>query len=111
MVHSLKLQLQPFVKIKGGKKTIEVRLYDEKRQLITVDDEIEFVLTVDPHQTFHAKVVDLVRFKTFEELFRAYPPEVFGAEKSEDWINMYQYYTKEQEEKYGVLGIRIELTD
>lgn len=33
---------RPFEKIKSGSKTIEMRLFDEKRQRISVGDFIEF---------------------------------------------------------------------
>lgn len=42
MVHEMKLQRQPFEGIKSGKKRIEMRLYDEKRSLIKVGDDICF---------------------------------------------------------------------
>ncbi|MBQ0010138.1 MAG: ASCH domain-containing protein, partial [Ruminococcus sp.] len=38
----MKLQPEPFAMIRSGKKTIELRLYDEKRQQIEVGDTIEF---------------------------------------------------------------------
>jgi len=33
MLHKMKLKQEPFDKIKKGTKTMELRLYDEKRQL------------------------------------------------------------------------------
>ena len=42
MRYQMKLRSQPFEMIRSGKKTFELRLYDEKRQQIKVDDEIEF---------------------------------------------------------------------
>lgn len=36
--------------IKSGEKTIELRLFDEKRQCIKVGDEIEFVNTNEKYQ-------------------------------------------------------------
>lgn len=91
MIHFLTLQPRPFAKMREGTKTIEVRLFDEKRQTLKVQDEIEFSLTTDPNQKIHVKILDLMRFKTFEELFQTYPPEMFGAERQEDWARMYQY--------------------
>jgi ASC-1-like (ASCH) protein len=44
MLHQMKLQPNPFEQIKNGSKTLELRLNDEKRQLIKVGDEIEFSL-------------------------------------------------------------------
>ena len=42
MLHCMKLNRDPFEKIKSGSKTIEMRLFDEKRQRISVGDFIEF---------------------------------------------------------------------
>lgn len=42
MLHKMKLQEDPFKRIKNGTKTVEFRLYDEKRQSIQIGDEIEF---------------------------------------------------------------------
>ena len=42
MKHEMKLNNKPFEKIKKGTKTIELRLNDEKRQLLKVNDYIEF---------------------------------------------------------------------
>ena len=41
MLHKMKLKLSPFEKIKDGSKTIELRLYDEKRQKVKIGDFIE----------------------------------------------------------------------
>lgn len=38
----MKLSQEPFDKIASGEKIIESRLFDEKRRLIKVGDEIEF---------------------------------------------------------------------
>ena len=43
--HIMKLHPRPFAKIKDGSKTIELRLYDEKRQRISVGDTLRFVNT------------------------------------------------------------------
>lgn len=42
MKHKMKLRFQPFNMIRSGQKTYELRLYDEKRQRVQVNDEIEF---------------------------------------------------------------------
>ena len=41
-IHNLKLQQKPFNSIKNKEKTIEMRLYDDKRKLIKTGDEIIF---------------------------------------------------------------------
>ena len=42
MLHKMKLNESPFEMIKNGTKTIEFRLYDEKRQGVKIVDKIEF---------------------------------------------------------------------
>ena len=42
MIHQMKLLEDPFDRIKNGIKTIEFRLFDEKRRLIKIGDKIEF---------------------------------------------------------------------
>lgn len=42
MKYSMNLNNGPFNRIKGGTKTIELRLNDEKRQLLKEKDFIEF---------------------------------------------------------------------
>ncbi len=63
MIHKMRLVDFAFNKIKNKEKDIEVRLNDEKRRLIKIEDIIEFE----------------------------------------------HFYTKEEQEKYGALGIQIEL--
>ena len=41
MIHKMKLNESPFERIKNGTKTIEFRLYDDKRKKVKIGDEIE----------------------------------------------------------------------
>lgn len=50
MKHNMKLNPSPFTAIETGKKNIELRLNDEKRQQIKIDDTITFTNTVDSEQ-------------------------------------------------------------
>ena len=45
--HQMKLAKAPFDKIAHGQKIIESRLFDEKRQLINIGDDIEFTQNDD----------------------------------------------------------------
>ena len=40
MIHKMKLNENPFERIKNGTKTVEFRLYDEKRQQVKIGDKI-----------------------------------------------------------------------
>ena len=54
--HQLRLATEPYDAIVSGKKTIESRLYDEKRQKIQIGDQIIFTNREDPSQTAMVKV-------------------------------------------------------
>jgi ASC-1-like (ASCH) protein len=106
-VHRMKLQPNPFGKIKDGSKTIEIRLNDEKRQLINIGDEIIFTLATNELENIRAKVIRLSKFPTFKDLCMAFPPEQYGSESQEEYVAMYKYYSREDEQKYGVLAIEV----
>ena len=106
-VHQMRLHPEPFYKIKNGTKTIEIRLNDEKRRSIEVDDAIEFSLRTEPENIIRADVVSLSIFKTFKEAYDAFPLDQYGASDKNEWESMYQYYSPEDEKKYGVLAIEV----
>ena len=112
MEHILKLQPKYFDYINNGTKRIELRLYDEKRQNIKLGDRIKFLKASDLDESFEAKVIGLLRYNSFKEMFKDYDISVLADESmtKEELISVLeQFYTKEEQEKYGVLGIRIEL--
>lgn len=107
MLHKMKLNESPFERIKNGTKTIEFRLYDEKRQQIKIGDQIEFSKLPDLQEKLLVDVVELYREDTFEKLFRKlYTDEEEITRKTKA---MYQYYSPEKEKEYGVLGIKIKI--
>lgn len=105
MVHKMKLVDFAFTAIKNGEKDIELRLNDEKRQLINVGDIIEFN-HIDTGEILKVKVVNLYKYNSFKELFDNLDYKRFGV-KDDDYNIMYDFYTKEDEQKYGALGIEI----
>ena len=105
MLHKMKLNKSPFEEIKNGTKTIEFRLFDEKRQQIKVGDQIEFSKLPELQEKLLVDVTELYREKTFEELFRKlYVKEEIVTKKTKA---MYEIYSPEKEQQYGVLGIKI----
>lgn len=75
MLHCMKLNRDPFEKIKSGSKTIEMRLFDEKRQRITIGDFIEFSSADNLPEKIQTRVTALHRFSGFEELYSALSKE------------------------------------
>ena len=108
--HEMKLHPAPFELIKRGEKTIELRLYDEKRQTIKAGDDILFTNTVSGEKLC-ATVKKLHRFDSFEELYKTLPLLQCGyTEEDIDTAHpsdMEQYYSGEEQQKYGVVGIEL----
>ncbi len=108
--HAMKLTEIPFKKIATGQKTVESHLFDEKRQLIDIGDSIEFSQSSDSTKTISTQVTAIYRYASFKELFSDFPPECFGGTSKEFLIEeICQFYSEEEQEKYGVIGIKIEL--
>ena len=113
MLHQMKLRLSPFEKIKNGSKTIEMRLFDEKRQKVRTGDFIEFTCLDDGKLKLQARVTALHQYSSFAELYAALPKEKLGYKSADtpDPNHMDDYYTRADQEKYGVLGIELYCTD
>lgn len=110
MTHFMNLRRNPFVKIREGKKTVELRLFDEKRSAIAVGDNIMFT-NLDSGEKIQCIVTSLYRYPSFEELYRHHDKVSIGYDTDEeaDPNDMLDYYPKEKIEKYGVLGIGIKM--
>ena len=113
MEYSMKLLESPYERISSGKKTIEIRLYDEKRQKLNVGDIIEFSKLSDLEDKVKVEIVVLLRYKLFKDLVNDFGMEYYGYPKDysvDDFVNsIYTIYSKEEEQQYGVLGIKIKL--
>ena len=91
--------------IKSWNKTIESRLFDEKRQKIKIWDEILFV-SREKWYIIKTEVVKLYKANNFLELSK-----IIDLEKT--WTNttklflesLEMYYSKEKQERYWVIGI------
>ena len=108
--HQLQLATAPFNAIVSGAKTIESRLYDEKRQRIQIGDIIEFTNRENPNESISVKVIGLLRYATFHDLFSRNNPTKFGGESViwlENQIN--KFYSMSDQQEYGVIGIEFEL--
>ena len=111
--HIMRLNNRPFQLIYSGNKTIELRLFDEKRQLIEAGDIIKFINTADENNTLLVEVVELHIYKDFIELYNNLPLLKCGYTEqdidSADPKHMEKYYSQEQQSKYGVVGIEIKV--
>ena len=108
--HQLRLATEPFDAIVSGNKTIESRLYDEKRQKIQIGDQIIFTNREDPSQTATVKVIGLLRYATFHDLFSHNDPHKFGGD-SVEWLEnqINEFYSLRDQVQDGVIGVEFEL--
>ncbi len=106
--HLMKLRAAPFEAIQSGRKTLELRLYDEKRQMIKMGDTIVFTQT-ETGETIRAVVLDIRKYPDFEAMYAAENPMAMGYNEGEtaDPKDMSQYYTEDEIKRYGTLAIEI----
>ena len=106
----MKLDQKPFNKISAGKKIIESRLFDKKRQSIKIGDIICFSQKDNPTKITKAKVHALYRYNSFEDLFSDFPARYFGGSSKKSLLKEINcFYSPVEQIKYGVVGIRIEI--
>ena len=108
MKHEMKLNNGPYTSIKNGTKTIELRLNDEKRQLLRIKDMIEFTNRETLEQML-VEIQNLYHYSSFEQLYKHFDKVSMGYREEDvaDPKDMEEYYSKEEQKKYGVLGIEI----
>ncbi len=108
--YKMKLAKGPFERVARGSKVLESRLYDEKRKQLNPGDRIEFICNDDESKRVAVMVKALYRYSKFEELFSDFSPSLFGGSLKQELINeINSFYSLEDQEKHGVVGIRIEL--
>jgi ASC-1-like (ASCH) protein len=91
--------------IAEGKKKIEGRLYDEKRQKIKPGDTIIF------ENKLMCVVKDIRVYSSFREMLESEGIEnvLPGVKDVEEGLKIYRkFYPKEKEKKYGVAAIEVE---
>lgn len=110
-LHEMTLDHEPFRRMELGEKTVELRLNDDKRRKIEVGDIIRFEDRSDEGEVLFAEVMEKLFFPTFRELYSSLSLREIGY--TEDEIpraspdDMLKYYSEEEQAKYGVVGIRI----
>jgi ASC-1-like (ASCH) protein len=111
MLHKMKLNPEPFDRIRSGNKTLEIRLNDLKRQQIKPSDTIEFTKRPDLIEKLDVEVLSLKPYSSFAELVGDCDMTNLGYladyDKQKFIDSMYTIYDKADEEKYGVLAIKI----
>lgn len=101
-----------FEVVKNGTKRVEVRLNDEKRRKMKIGDKLIFLKRPLEEEKITTKIIGLKTFNYFEELVDNYKmKELFlDTYTKEDFIKLLErFYSKEEQEKNGVLAIEFEV--
>jgi ASC-1-like (ASCH) protein len=98
-----------FTAIRERRRIIEPRLNDGAHRKIKPGDLV--VLTNrDTKEELVAKVVGVLRYPSFVELFHANQPERFGVDDIRELLTeVHHYYTTDNEIKFGVLGLKLHI--
>lgn len=108
--HFYTLKPKPYNAMEKGYKTIEVRLDDERRQLLEIGDFIIFTNTEDKNKSLLTVIKDLKQYPSFKELYVDTPNKLdLGYLENEvsSYEDMYEYYSKEKIDKYHALAIHL----
>lgn len=102
--HQFGVRTSIFPFIKNGRKTLEVRVADEKRKRVKRDDLITF------NHEVTRKVVRICGYLSFEEMLEHEDPEqiIPGWTKAEILNDLRETYTKEKED-LGVLVFQLQV--
>ncbi len=107
----MKLFDEPFALIQDGSKVIEVRLCDEKRRKLRVNDIIEFHKMSSETRKLQVKVLGLQKFNSFKEIYESFPKKIVGGTDytTAELIDAsHEIYSEKQESTYGALAIYFE---
>lgn len=110
MIHKMKLNDNAFERMKKGLKKREYKVNDEKRQQVRIGDIIEFQKISNPEEKIVMDVIDIKYFKNLEDAVSAHFEEDFESRHHniEEVVNsFYQYYSKEEIEKNGMVVLEL----
>ena len=112
MEYKMGLQEKYYNNMKYGSKKIEIRIYDDKRRKLNIGDTIYFMLEPERNEKLETKIVGLTVYKDFNDALNNISIEDLSDknDSKEEYLNdLNKFYSKEEQEEYGVLAIEIEV--
>lgn len=111
-IHKMRLLPEYFEYMKTGTKKLEIRLNDEKRKNIKIGDIVTFEKFDETQELLKTKVTNLYYYSNFNELIKEnnitdLADKSVSKEKLINTLN--EIYSKEEQDKYGVVAIEIEI--
>ena len=112
VTYMMNLNPRPFEAIKSGRKTVEMRLNDERRRNIDEGDNIIFVNT-ETKEELHVRVKGREEYPSFRELYANHDKTAIGYDEKDvaDPSDMLEYYTEEKIKVHGALALLIEKSE
>ena len=110
VIHTVSLYEEGFDLIKNGHKTVEVRLYDEKRKQFQPGHKLIFRKLPDENDSIETEIEAIKTFMTFEELYRDIGFEALGrSDKTMQWMleKTGELYSRDEEQRNGAVAIYI----
>ena len=110
--HTLNLAPVYFDLINSGEKVLEGRLNDEKRKNFNIGDKITFYKEPEKKETLNAIILNKFIFDNFEIMAKELNKKDLGFQKQskKEMINTYRtIYSKEDEQKFGVVVFKIKV--
>lgn len=114
MEYKMGLQEKYYNNMKYGSKKIEMRINDDKRRMLNIGDTIYFMLEPDRKKKLETKIIGLTVYKDFNDALNNIPIEFLSDknDSQEVYLNdLNKFYSKEEQEEYGVLAIEIEVIE
>lgn len=114
MEYKMGLQEKYYNNMKYGSKKIEMRINDEKRRNLKIGDTIYFMLEPERAKQLETRIIGLTVYKDFDDALNNIPIESLSDknDSKEEYLNdLNKFYSKEEQEKYGVLAIEIEVVE
>lgn len=111
--HQLHLHPEPFEHIRSGIKTVESRLFDEKRSTYEIGDVLVFTNRGNEKESIETTIIALHKESSFRALFLNDKTKAkFSTESVDELLRGIElYYSKDDQEKYGVVGIEFVVND
>ena len=110
MIHFMKLKTMYLNLVRDGVKTIELRLFDEKRRLIKVGDIIEFSDVCNDGNIIKTEVKKIYKARDFTDLCSIIQYNKAGFSSNDALIKtLEEFYPLIKQQQYGVVGIEIKL--
>ena len=111
--HYLHLHPEPFDHIRSGIKTVESRLFDEKRSKYEIGDVLVFTNRGNEKESIKTTIIALHRELSFRDLFLNDKTKAKFSTVSLDELlrGIELYYSREDQVRCGVVGIEFVVND